>query len=208
MTTETEVPRGYWKDAKGSLIPVAKVQEIDKDRSRTVEALCEAAKQHRASMASFKERAMLEVADFVVRSMEEYGVKRAAGKGKGNITLISFDGRYKIIRATQESIIFDERLQAAKALIDGCIQVWSKGSNGNIKALVNDAFQVDSVGKISTSRVLGLRRLNIVDEDWQKAMKAIEDSMQVASSKQYIRFYERNEATGEYLPINLDLAVV
>lgn len=208
MTTETEVPRGYWKDAKGSLIPVAKVQEIDKDRSRTVEALCEAAKQHRASMAEFKAQAMQSVADFVVRSMEEYGVKRAAGKGKGNITLISFDGRYKIIRATQESIIFDERLQAAKALIDGCIQVWSKGSNGNIKALVNDAFQVDSVGKISTSRVLGLRRLNIVDEDWQKAMKAIEDSMQVASSKQYIRFYERNEATGEYLPINLDLAVV
>lgn len=208
MNTDTDIPRGYWKDAKGSLIPVAKVQEIDKDRSRTVEALCEAAKQHRASMASFKERAMLEVADFVVRSMEEYGVKRAVGKGKGNITLISFDGRYKIIRATQESIIFDERLQAAKALIDGCIQVWSKGSNGNIKALVNDAFQVDSVGKISTSRVLGLRRLNIVDEDWQQAMKAIEDSMQVASSKQYIRFYERNEASGEYMPINLDLAVV
>ncbi|REM31517.1 DUF3164 family protein, partial [Mycobacterium tuberculosis] len=73
---------------------------------------------------------------------------------------------------------FDERLQAAKALIDECIQSWSKSSNVNLKVLVNDAFQVDQQGKISTGRVLGLRRHDIDDEKWQLAMKAIGDSMQ------------------------------
>lgn len=39
-------------------------------------------------------------------------------------------------------------------------------------------------------------------------MRAIGDSMRIASTKPYIRFYERNDVTGEYTPINLDVAAV
>ena len=82
------------------------------------------------------------------------------------------------------------------------------GCNANIKVLVNDAFQVDQQGKISTGRVLGLRRLDIDDTKWLEAMRAIGDSMKVASTKPYIRFYKRDETTGEYFPINLDVAAI
>ena len=58
------------------------------------------------------------------------------------------------------------------------------------------------------SRALGLRRLAIHDAAWQQAMQAIADSMQTASTKPYIRFYERCDKTGEYLPISLDVAAV
>jgi hypothetical protein len=143
------------------------------------------------------------IEEFVVRSLDQYDVKH--GGKKGNVTLVSFDGRYKVVRQMQETIVFDERLQAAKALIDECIHIWAKGSNANIKVLVNDAFQVDREGKISTGRVLGLRRLDIKDETWTRAMAAISDSMNVASTKPYVRFYERN-AAGEYVAISLDVA--
>ena len=116
---------------------------------------------------------MAEVSDFIDRSLAQYEVQH--GGKKGNVTLISFDGRYKVVRQIQESLVFDERLMAAKALIDECIQVWSKGSNAHIKLLVNDAFQVDQAGKINTGRVLGLRRAKIDDEKWQRAMAAIGD---------------------------------
>ena len=72
-----------------------------------------------------------------------------------------------------------------------------------IKALVNHAFQPDKEGKINTGRVLGLRRLKIPN-----AMQAIADSMQTASTKPYVRFYKRNDTTGEYQPISLDVAAV
>ena len=65
--------------------------------------------------------------------------------------------------------------------------------------------QVDKEGKISTGRVLGLRRLNIHDEKWQQAMQAISDSIIVTDSKNYVRFYERDE-NGKYQPISLDFA--
>lgn len=205
MVEERVIPNGYWERADGALIPTSKIQPIDKDRTHVVTDLCERAKEASLELAKFKSLATAEVLAFVERSLADYDV--AYGGKKGNITLISFDGKYKIIRQMQESIIFDERLQAAKALIDECITLWSKTTNANIKVLVNDAFQVDQAGKINTGRVLSLRRLKIQDEKWELAMKAISDSMQVASTKPYIRFYERN-ALGDYVAISLDAATL
>lgn len=202
---DQNIPKGYWQAADGSLVPDALVKPVDKDRHQVVTELCTAAKKASADLLAFKLASMQAVQDFVDRSLAEYDVKY--GRVKGNVTLVSFDGRFKIIRQMQETIVFDERLQAAKQLIDECIHRWAKGSNANIKALVNNAFQVDKQGLVSTARVLGLRSLEIDDEQWQQAMRAIGDSMQVASTKPYIRFYERNEA-GEYTPISLDVAGV
>ena len=203
--TEKTIPNGYWEDANGALIPISKIKDIDKDRHRTVSDLCQAAIKQHAELAQFKAAAMAEVSDFIQRSLAQYEVQH--GGKKGNVTLISFDGRYKVVRQIQERLVFDERLMAAKALIDECIQVWSKGSNAHIKLLVNDAFQVDQAGKINAGRVLGLRRAKIDDEKWLRAMAAIGDSIQVAGSKPYIRFYER-DANGVYQTINLDMAAV
>ena len=197
---------GYWKDANDALIPVSKIKPIDKDRHAVVSELCEQARRQSAALIGFKLSAMNAVHEFIERSLAAYDVKK--GGKKGNVTLLSFDGKHKVERRMQDTVVFDERLQAAKALIDECIQGWSKGSNANIKVLVNDAFQVDQQGKISTARVLGLRRHDIADGKWQQAMKAIGDSMKVASTKPYIRFYERDVTTGEYTPINLDVAAV
>jgi len=60
---------------------------------------------------------MDDVGAFIQLSAEKYEVK--VGGNKGNVSLLSFDGRYKIVRQVAENITFDERLQAAKALIDG-----------------------------------------------------------------------------------------
>lgn len=165
--------------------------------------LCEQAKVVSTELAHFKVDAMSDVNTFVETSSEQYGVK--AGGKKGNVTLMSFDGRYKVQRHMQDSITFDERLQAAKELIDECIVKWSNGIDDNIRVLVTHAFQTDKEGKVSISRILGLRRLEITDPTWLRAMAAIADSMQTVGSKPYVRFYER-DAAGEYQPINLDVA--
>lgn len=212
MTTETTtIPAGYWQDAEGSLVLISKIKDIDKERHKTVTAICEAAKKASARLWGFKAAAVHDIDAFVDHSIAQYEAshtgKKPGGK-KGNVTLTSFDGRYQVKRQMADTIVFDERLQAAKVLIDECITGWSKGSNANIKVLVNDAFQVDKQGNISTGRVLGLRALAIEDAQWLQAMQAIADSMKVVSTKAYVRFYERDEASGEYQPINLDVAAL
>lgn len=206
MATENTTPTGYWQDANGNLIPETKVKDIDKLRHQVVTDLCTMAEKSRDGLAEFKALAMQEVAALVSTSMEQYGVK--AGGEKGNVTLVSFDGRYKLVRQMQDKLTFGEQLMAAKALIDECVHEWAQGANDNIKALVNHAFQTDKEGKINTGRVLGLRRLEIRDAKWQSAMQAIADSIQTASTKPYVRFYKRNDITGDYLPISLDVAAV
>ena len=121
------------------------------------------------------------------------------------MTLSSFDGKYRIQRAVADSIVFDERIHAAKALIDTCIREWSQGSSSNIKALIDGAFDVDKEGNINTSRIFSLMRLDINDDNWRSAMSALKDSIQVTGSKQYIRVYERNDA-GDYIQIPLDIS--
>lgn len=206
MANATTIPPGYWQDASGNLIPESKVKDIDKLRHQVVTDLCHMAKQRRDGLAEFKAKAMQEVAALVATSMEQYGVK--TGGEKGNVTLTSFDGKFKLVRQMQDRLVFGEQLLAAKALIDECVQAWSKDANDNIRALVNHAFQTDKEGKINTGRVLGLRSLDIQDEAWKQAMQAIADSTKTASTTPYVRFYERDEGTGEYKAISLDVAAV
>jgi len=206
MATPSTIPPGYWQDASGNLIPESKVKDIDKLRHQVVTDLCHMAKQRRDGLAEFKVKAMQEVAALVATSMEQYGVK--TGGEKGNVTLTSFDGKYKLVRQMQDRLVFGEQLLAAKALIDECVQAWSKDANDNIRALVNHAFQTDKEGKINTGRVLGLRSLDIQDEAWKQAMQAIADSTKTASTTPYVRFYERDDGMGEYRPISLDVAAV
>lgn len=196
---------GYMENAQGHQVPLAQVQEIDKARNELVMEKVAKAKAMRKALAALKAEIMDDVGAFIQLSAEKYEVK--VGGNKGNVTLHSFDGRYKIMRQVAENITFDERLQAAKALIDECLRDWTKDARSEIQALIDQAFQVDKEGNLSTSRVLGLRRLKITDERWLRAMQAIGDSIQVTGTKPYVRVYERKE-NGSYTAIPLDMAAV
>lgn len=186
------------------MVPLSLIHPIDQARDALVLELVAKASALAEQIAVVKASFFNDIAAFVQLSAEEYGVK--IGGDKGNVTLVSYDGRYKVLRAIQETLTFDERLQAAKALIDACLQRWSEGSQPEIKVLINDAFQVDKAGNINTNRVLGLRRLAINDDEWVRAMTAIGEAVQVCGSKSYVRVYERIGTSDKYSPISLDMA--
>lgn len=201
-----QIPEGFWRDAKGCLVPESMIKPIDRTRDELTKDLGARAKQMSATLREFKTAVFGDINAFIDLSAEQYDVK--LGGKKGNLTLYSFDGAFKVQVAIAEHMVFDERLQAAKHLIDECIIDWSQGSRDEIKVLVLSAFDTDKEGKINTGRVLGLRRLDIRDEKWQMAMKAISESLQVVGSKEYIRFYERIGSSDQYQPISLDIAAV
>lgn len=202
--TTVQAPEGYWTDARGVLTPVSLVKPIDQDRDALVGELVELAISVSSALRELKERAIADIQAFVDLSAEKYGAK--TGGAKGNVTLFTYDGRFKIQRQMAENIKFDERLQAAKTLIDECLADWTKGASPEIHALINEAFASDSEGNIKTGRVLALRRLEISDERWQNAMTAISESVQVVGTKSYIRVYERVGDSDEYRAIPLDMA--
>lgn len=204
--TEAVAPEGYWVDAKGVLTPEHLIKPIDIARDELVADLIGRALAVNKALAEFKLSGFADIAAFVSLSGDEYGV--SLGGKKGNVTLYSYDGRYKIQRAMQDRIAFDERLQAAKALIDECLSDWVDGARPEIHAIINRAFQTEKEGEVNTGAVLSLRRLEIEDERWQRAMSAIGEAVQVVGSRSYIRVYERIGDSDQYQAISLDIAGV
>lgn len=199
------IPEGYWLNPQGNLVHQDNVKAIDMLRDQTVRDLYEKALALHKAMQEFKIAAFADVESFAEISVGQYGVK--VGGNKGNLNLSTFDGTLKIVRQIQENIQFGEQLAAAKALIDECVAEWTEGSRAEIKTLINAAFQTNKAGEISTSKILGLKRLDIQHDKWQMAMQAISDSINIASSKPYIRFYFR-DANGQYIALPLDMAAI
>lgn len=191
----------FMMNAQGSYVPIANVKPVDKLRDDLVRSLMLKTKEVQKLIERHRLDCWDDISAFLSLSASEHGVE--FGGKKGNITLLSYDGKYKVVIANQDYISFNEKLQIAKELIDECIKKWSSGASANLIALLNDAFKVDKQGKISTDKILGLRRLEINDPTWTEAMKAISDSITIEDSKRYIRFYERRDSDGKYEHISL-----
>ena len=102
---QTTVPEGYMRNAQGHLVPLELVKPIDQERDRLVRELVALAKDLNARLVAGKSKMFGDVAAFVELSAEQYGVKR--GGTKGNITLPTYDGAFKLQIATAENVTFD-----------------------------------------------------------------------------------------------------
>lgn len=195
----------YMPDATGRLTPIAQIRPIDMARHELVLEKVAKAKALQKQLRDLKYELLDDIEAFVEMSAERYGV--TLGGKKGNVTLASFDGVFQLTRQISEHLVFDEGLQAAKALIDECLRSWTAGSPSELRAIIDQAFQVDKEGRINTARILGLRRLDIADERWRRAMTAISESLQVTGTRSYVRVYER-DVHGRYNAIPLDMAAL
>lgn len=202
MTLET--PAGYMQDAKGRLVPESMVKPQELLEDQTVRKIIAFAEALSAQIGRFKGHTFEDVATFMDVLKESYGA--AKGGPKGNTTLTTYDGCMKVTVQVQDSLTFGPELQVAKGLFDDCISRWTQGSTAEVRALVDHAFQVDKEGRINRSALFGLRRLQIEDEEWKRAVAALNDSIRVIGSREYIRFYRRPNGRAQWQAITVDLA--
>lgn len=203
---QKDIPEGYRQDSKGRLIPQDMVKPIDALRDELIDNIIGRARGVRETLSEFKQQTLHEVAAFIEVSALEHNVRM--GGRKGNVVLTSFDGLKKITRTNNPFKIFNESILTAKELIDECLREWTEGSRSEIKALIDNAFQVDKEGNLSMDRIIPLRNLNIQDEKWQRAMDALNESIQIAYSKTYLRVYERSSVDEPWRAVSLDVAEV
>ena len=200
------VPDGYMRDARQRLVPIEHVRPIDKLRDQTVRELLTIADGLHRYMADIKAMIENDLETFLAISAQEYGVEW--GGQKGNITLTTFDGCARVQIDIQERLAFSEQLQTARQLVEACIHRWAQGARSEIRALVDHAFRVDKEGQISTGAVFALLRIDIDDQEWRDAMKAVRDSVTVIGSARYVRFARRDKPDGKWEPLPLDFSTI
>ncbi|MCY1507630.1 hypothetical protein D9M68_419120 [compost metagenome] len=201
-----QIPDGFVMNAAGHLVPEHQVREHDKLRDQVARELSSKALLICKALADFKVQALSDIDDLIAISNERFGVK--LGGQRGNVSITTYDGQFKIERAMADRLTFTEEILAAKELIDICIRKWSADANPHLRVLVDRAFSAGRNGQIRTNDVLGLLRLEIDDPDWKAAMVALKDAIQVNGKAVYIRVYQRVGNTERYEPINLNIAAV
>ena len=104
-----------------------------------------------------------------------------------------------------DRVEFGPELQIAKRLLDECLTEWSAESDPKIQAIVTRAFNTDKEGQINKANLFLLLKLDIVEERWTNAMKAIRDAIRVTGTKEYVRFYQRKRPQDRFeaIPINI-----
>lgn len=203
-----QIPEGFMEDSTGALRRVDSIKQIDLLRDELVKKIIARAAAINEQLRQLKDEALAEISAFVELSASEYGVN--LGGKKGNVQLTSYDGKFKVMRAKQDCMTFDERLLAAKQLITECLEDWA-GRPGVPRGLVvvaERAFRKNAAGEISVSRVMDLRSHDIDDTRWKRAMEIITDSIRVQATVTYLRLYERVGSTDQYKQISLDIAGV
>lgn len=194
----------YMRDGKGGLVPVTLIKAQHLLEDELVRKVMGYAIALSAQVARFKEHTFDDLGQFEALLAQQYDAK--IGGAKGNKTLTSHDGLFKITVQVADNIVFGSELQIAKSLVDECLNEWSQGSRDEIRAIVQRAFNTDKAGQINRSEIFMLLRLDITDERWQRAMQAIRDAMRVEGSKTYVRCHRRTDIDGAWIPVTIDLA--
>lgn len=199
-----------WTNAQGHMVPLDQISETDQMKDEVARRLCQDAEVMQAQLAEFKRRALDELLAAKDLIFEKFGAK--IGGAKGGFAIKSYDGSTEAEVSIAERVSFGPELQAAKALIDECIESWAANGDPDprLRALVEHAFQVNKAGRIDTQRVLGLRKLPMKDRDgtpdaaWARAMDAVSEALTVDGTATYLRFYRRNPVTNrrEYIALN------
>lgn len=194
----------YMADAKGALVPLDTIRATDLLMDAEVRRIMGFAVDLSAQVARFKQHTLADFAALLDLFDQEYGV--SLGGQKGNVTLTSFDGLMKVQLAVADRLTFGPELQSAKKLVDECLNEWSADSRPELQAIVQRAFNTDKEGKINRAELFSLLRLEIGDDRWARAMKAVRDSIRVEGSKEYVRFYIRSTPRAPWTAVTIDVA--
>lgn len=194
------------EDSKGRFVPIESVKPADRLEDELVRKITGHAHDLSSQISRFKQHTLEDFAGFVDLLDQEYGAKR--GGAKGNLTFTSFDGCLKVQLQIADRITFGPQLQSAKTLVDECLNEWSDAARPELRAIVNQAFNVDKEGLVNRAEMFRLQRLAIEDERWLRAMDAIRDSIRVAGTKEYVRFHWRPSPKAAWVAIPIDVAAV
>lgn len=196
----------YMTDTRGALVPIETVKAVDKLIDTEVRRIMGHAQELSDRIARFKQHTLGDFAALAELLDQEYGAGR--GGVKGNMTFTSFDGTLKVQLQIADRISFGPELQSAKKLVDECLNDWAGEARPELRAIVNQAFNVDKEGQVNRVEMFRLQRLDIEDARWVRAMKAVGDSIRVIGAKEYVRFYVRADAKSAWVSVPIDVAAV
>jgi hypothetical protein len=196
--------KGFWQNKSGGFVHKDLVN-IDKQlEDEVVEKLIGEAHNMQQQLLEFKYKAFEDCYNFNDLLRDEYNLKKIKSTS-GAVTFRNFNGTQEVTIQVAKLITFDQKLTLAKEKIDIYLDNLTKDSESEIRTLITNVFDVKN-GKVDAKKILSLKSYNISNPLWQEAMKMIDDAIEVAGTKSYIRFKEKASIDSKLESISLDIA--
>ncbi len=189
----------------GSFIPFGKLEPREQLAHDLTKKVVRYANNFSDLLLKFKTETIAELVAYRHMMLEEYSIK--VGGKAGGITLRTADKKARVQLAISTTITFNEDLEAAKILIDECLEEWAETSGPEIREIITKVFKVNTKGRLDTQGILGLREHKFDHPKWTKAMEAIEAAICRDNQTSYLYFFHTDDNGVEHR-ISLDFANV
>lgn len=200
--------KGFWLNAKGEAVHPDMIRVDEQLKTELVERIIDAAQHLKVLISIFKTESNEQVDAYFSLLLQNYGVDAKGKSVKGNLNLENFSSTSKVEIRAMDTLKPDEKIHIAKMKVDEFLKDETVDSPPLVRTLVMKAFDVDKKGNIDVKKLLALLRYDITEPRWVEAMAILTDSLQVASTKSYIRFYTRENSESDWKLIPLDIAAV
>jgi len=199
---------GKWEDKEGKFVHPDMIRMDKQLEDELVESLVSKAITLQDKMKEYKIYAFAECYAFVDLLRQNYDMERITSK-TGAVTIKNFNGTMEVQIQVAKLISFDQKLTLAKEKIDEYLTHKTENMDAEIQTLITRAFDVKN-GKVDAKQIIGLKSYNITHPKWKEAMDMIDEATEIAGTKSYIRFKQREglKLDGVMQTIILDLAAL
>ena len=198
-----------WYDETGQSIPYNRITKAERSNERDSARLLKLAKSANSKLSELKVlmKELSEKAFFA--AMSEKGIDDP--KTKGNFTWYNFNRTIKIEVSISEPIKFDDlTIAAAKEKFDQFLDTNISSENEFVKEMILDAFETKRTNQLDTGLVLRLSRYEskVQSPLFTEAVKLVNQAIRRPKSKPYYRIWLKNQETGEYDNIDLNISSI
>ena len=196
--------RTHVQDAEGRWVDWSMVKAREQLQDEVVRKIIAFALDLSAQVSRFRRHTEGDLASIMSLLEQEYGV--TLGGPGGNFMLRTFDDLMRVELKVGKFMEFGPEIHSAKALIDEYLRALTTDAIPELQTLVLGAFEVDKKGKLDRQKILDLRKYDITDDRWVRAMKAITDAERTVMVREYLHFKIRKTHKDEFRAITINLA--
>lgn len=208
LSYEAKYPQvidGRMPDADGNLFLITNIREADLLEHDMVLSIATIWADLNGKLHRFKRYCFEDVTTFVDLLFERENVKR--GGSEGNMTFTTHDRRWKLNIGIQKTIDFGPEIEVAKVMMLQAAQEMSRDDNNDLQTLVTATYtQID--GKLRVAEILRLCNHKISNETWNSAVEIVRSAIEVIGKKKQLRLYRRNDQTGQYDAVSLNISAL
>lgn len=199
--THPAAPEGFVYNAEGNLIAQCNISAHELRKDAFVTGLLKQVKEQQKQLQTFKANLMQAFEGFRIDMLDKFGTKLHTRGNGDNVSMFSFDGKYKITYKTAKLKTLGPEHDAARQLARDYYNSQKDKLPHDVLIAVQDFFVNDA----SIANTISFIGKDFQDETLRKAQEAAKESLLIIGSKSYFNFYERDEQ-GEYQQVHLNFS--